>query len=303
MEQWGIGAVLHTPVLVREVVEFLGCRPGGLYVDATVGLGGHAELILRASSPDGRLIGLDQDREAIGRARIRLAPFGERALLIEENFVNLRPSLEQRGIREADGILFDLGVSSAQLSTPERGFGFLVDGPLDMRMDVTQSRTAAELVNRLPEAELADILYEYGEERWSRRIARAMVRARPLARTTELAAVIASAVPGRHRHQRIHPATRTFQALRIAVNRELDVLPTALSQAAELLRPGGRLAVIAFHSLEDRIVKGLFRNFSGKGFRVLTKKPLRARPEEVEANPRSRSAKLRVMERATEGSA
>ncbi|TAJ09628.1 MAG: 16S rRNA (cytosine(1402)-N(4))-methyltransferase RsmH [Nitrospirae bacterium] len=300
---------LHIPVLAEEVVAGLGCKPGGRYVDCTVGYGGHAALILERSAPDGVLIGMDQDEAALRAAGERLQPYAGRVRLVRGNFQELKQQLRSMGVAEVDGVMFDLGVSSAQLDEPTRGFSFLADGPLDMRMDQRAALSAASLVNDLPEQELADLIYRYGEERYSRRIARAIVRARaihPLARTLELASVIRGSVPPPYRHGRIHCATRTFQALRIAVNRELDVLEGALKDAVEVLAPGGRLCVISFHSLEDRIAKQTFRALSrGESpcLSVLTKRPLVASEEERAGNPRARSAKLRVAERLTVGRA
>ena len=250
----------HRPVLLREAVAALGCRPGGFWVDGTVGAGGHAEAILRASAPDGRLLGLDRDREALERARRLLAPFGDRVALRHDDFRSLPEILEASG-RPPDGILLDLGISSQQIDDPARGFSFQEDGPLDMRMDRTQDTTAATLVNALPARELAAIVARYGEEPAARRIARALVaeRARePITTTGRLAAIVARVARSRRR-TRTHPATRTFQALRIAVNRELDGLDRLIEQAVERLPPGGRIAVISFHSLEDRIVKRALR--------------------------------------------
>ena len=286
----------HVPVLLAETLELLAVRPGGFYVDGTVGLGGHAAAILRASAPDGTLLGLDRDGETLERAREALAPFGERARLQQGDFREIRSRLE--GAR-ADGILVDLGVSSAQLDDPARGFSFRHDGPLDMRMDRGGGETAAFLVNRLPERELADLIYEYGEERASRRIARAIVRAReraPIRTTLELAEIVRRARP-RAKRSRLHPATRTFPALRIRTNRELEGLGAALEDAAGGLAPGGRLAVIAFHSLEDREAKAALRNLARRGFRLVTRKPVRPGEEETRRNPRSRSARLRAVAR------
>jgi 16S rRNA (cytosine1402-N4)-methyltransferase len=283
-------------VLLAEALELLAVRPGGLWVDGTVGLGGHASALLRASAPDGRLLGLDKDSETLERAREALAPFGARVRLEVADFREIRERL--RGER-ADGILLDLGLSSAQLDEPGRGFSFQAEGPLDMRMDRRQGETAADVVNRTREADLADLIYRYGEEPASRRIARAIARARQAQRirtTTQLAEIVRRAV-GRRPRRGIHPATRTFQALRIRVNRELEGLGGALELAAECLRPGGRIAVIAFHSLEDRAVKEAFRALAGRGFLVLTKKPVRPGEAEVRANPRARSARLRALER------
>lgn len=284
----------HVPVLLAEVLELLAVRPGGLYVDGTVGLGGHAAAVLRASGPDGRLLGLDRDGETLERARARLAEFGGRARIEQGDY---RGIPERLAGERADGILLDLGVSSVQLDEAERGFSFQAEGPLDMRMDRSAGTTAADLVNRMRERDLADLLYECGEEPASRRIARAIVFARerrPIETTTELADIVRRAAP-RRRPGGLHPATRTFQALRIRVNRELEGLGEALERAADCLRPGGRLAVIAFHSLEDRAAKEAFRALAARGFRVLTPKPVRPGEAEVRANPRARSARLRAI--------
>jgi 16S rRNA (cytosine1402-N4)-methyltransferase len=268
-----------------------------------VGQGGHAELILEHSGPGGVLIGIDRDPEAIAATGARLGRFASRMRLVHANFSALKQHLRSAGVSEVDGVIFDLGVSSAQLDRPERGMSFLVDGPLDMRMDPGSGRTAAELVNQIRERELADLIYRYGEERYSHRIARAIVQARkthPLRTTFDLVSIIKGAVPAIYRRGRIHCATRTFQALRIAVNQELDVIEGALRDAAAALAPGGRLCVISFHSLEDRIVKQTFRALA-RGpeacLSVLTKKPQVPSEEECRQNPRARSAKLRVAER------
>jgi 16S rRNA (cytosine1402-N4)-methyltransferase len=286
----------HASVLLREALELLAVKPGGLWVDGTVGLGGHAEAILRASAPGGRLLGTDRDGETLERARARLLPFGDRARLVQSDFRDVPRHLAGE---PADGILLDLGVSSVQLDDPERGFSFQAEGPLDMRLDRTARTTAADLVNGLPERDLADVIYEYGEERASRRIARAIVRERerePFRTTTRLADVVRRAAP-RARRPGLHPATRTFQALRIRTNRELDGLGEALTALSACLRPGGRLAVIAFHSLEDRPVKQTFRALHGHGYRELVRKPVRPAAEETSANPRARSARLRALAR------
>lgn len=295
----------HVPVLAREVVEWMPRRAGALYVDCTVGYGGLAHRLLSEVASDARLIGIDQDSLALDAARRRLDAFGERVTFIEGNFAQLTRHLQAAGVDRVDGVIMDLGVSSPQLDQAERGFSFSHAGPLDMRMAGSGDRTAADLVNRLPERELADLIYTYGEERLSRRIARAIVRARevaPLRTTSELVEVIRRAVPASYRHGRLHYATRTFQALRIAVNRELDVLAEALPQAVDVLRAGGRLAVISFHSLEDRLAKHTFREWAAGEralVRVLTKKPVEPSEEECARNPRARSAKLRVVERCS----
>jgi 16S rRNA (cytosine1402-N4)-methyltransferase len=277
-------------------MELLAVRPGGLYVDGTVGLGGHAEEVLRRSAPDGRLIAFDRDPAALEQARARLSPFADRVRFEHADFREVPARL---GAAAPDGILIDMGVSSMQLDDPERGFSFSAEGPLDMRMDPTEGLTAADLVNRLPEHELADVIYRFGEERASRRIARAIVEARRrrhLTTTTELAEVVRRSA-GRSRRKGLDPATLTFQALRIHVNRELEGLAAALEELAGALAPGGRLAAIAFHSLEDREVKHTFRALAPRGFRLLTKKPVRPTDEETRRNPRSRSARLRAIER------
>lgn len=287
----------HEPVLLRETLELLAVRPGGSYADGTVGLGGHAVEVLRRSAPDGRLLAVDRDREALELSRERLAEFGPRVRLEHADWKDL-PALF--GEERPQGVLLDLGVSSLQLDTPERGFSFRADGPLDMRMDRTGGPTAADVVNRMPEAELADVLYQLGEEHASRRIARAIVRARQrmhLRTTGELADLVRGAA-GRPRGRGLDPATLTFQALRIYVNRELEGLRPALEAIADRLAPGGRLAVIAFHSLEDREVKNAFRDLARGDYRLLTRKPLRPSDEEVARNPRARSARLRGLERA-----
>jgi 16S rRNA (cytosine1402-N4)-methyltransferase len=276
-------------------MELIAVRPGGFRVDGTVGAGGHAAEVLRRSAPDGRLLGCDRDAEALEAASVTLAPFGARARLVQADYRELPQLLEEA----PDGILLDLGLSSMQLDRPERGFSFAADGPLDMRMDRRGGRTAADVLNRASETELADIIYRYGEERASRRVARRIVEARrraPLRTTHELAQVVRSAVRS-PRGSRIDPATRTFQALRIHVNRELEGLGDAIAGLARRLAPHGRLAVIAFHSLEDREVKHSFRALAADGFRLLTRKPVRPGEDEVRRNPRARSARLRAIER------
>ena len=300
-------ASFHAPVLVREVLAWLDCRPGRHYLDCTVGGGGLATRILELTGPDGILVGIDRDEEAIANTRERLEPFGRRAQLIQGNFADLKEHLCTAGLARVDGIVFDLGVSSAQLDRAERGFSFQLDGPLDMRMNQSTGATAEELVGQLPERELANVIYRYGEERYARRIARAIVQARERSRirtTFDLVSVVREAVPSSYRHGRIHFATRTFQALRIAVNRELDVLEGALRAGADVLNPSGRLCVISFHSLEDRIAKRTLKSLAQdpvSRLRILTKKPQVPSREECEQNPRSRSAKLRVAERPSGG--
>jgi len=289
--------------MLKEVVGWLMPRPAGSYIDGTVGEGGHSQAILEASAPSGRIIGFDRDVEALAAAREALQPFAERVTLIHEHFREAAAVVRAMGLSGVDGILLDLGVSSRQLDSSARGFSFQAQGPLDMRMDFRESIRASDLVNRLPEPELARIIYEYGEERYSRRIARVVVRRRqsgPILTTQALVDVIREAVPPSYLHGRLHYATRTFQALRIAVNHELDDLEPSLGMFADLLLRGGRLVVLSFHSLEDRIVKQTFREL-GRGatgqFQVLTKRPLRPSAEECLSNPRARSAKLRVLAR------
>ena len=312
----------HTPVLVKEVVDFLRLgpsnlpegpgSPGRIYLDATLGGGGHAEAILRASAPTGRLIGLDRDREAVEAARERLSEYHDRTILVQEHFARMADVLTQHHLQQVDGIVFDLGISLRQLRAANRGFSFQLDGPLDMRMNQDQLLTAEMLIQRLSKKELAEIIFRYGEDRRANRIANAIEHARrkqPIKTTRQLVEIILRAVPRGRSDSRLHPATRTFQALRIAVNQELDHLETALEAACGLLNLGGRLCVIAFHSLEDRIVKQVFRRLSGHGIghgsgreksalmEILTRKPIRPSPAEVQENPRSRSARLRVAER------
>ena len=312
----GPGSLEHLPVMRDTAIELLGCRSGGLYVDGTIGGGGYAEAILEASAPDGILFGLDWDAEAVSRVRQRLRGFGERLVLERASFADLPLLLKKMNFETVDGIVLDLGVSSFQLDDASRGFSFNQDGPLDMRMDRSRGETAADLVNSLPEKELADMIYLFGEERLSRRIARHIVSRRtlqPFTRTAELADVVRGAVPRTKDSVRIHPATRTFQALRLAVNREQDALERFLADVLGVLRPGGRLCIVSFHSLEDRMVKVKFREWArscrcpasllrceceGKPLvRLLSRKALRPAPEEVERNPRSRSARLRALEK------
>jgi len=268
-----------------------------------VGYGGHAESLLEHTDPGTKVIGLDRDEAALAFCKEKLMRFGERAVLVKGNHRDLNTHLSRLGGCRVDGALFDLGVSSPQFDTPARGFSFQYEGPLDMRMDQSSGPTAAELVNTCPEGELADIIFQYGEERYSRRIARAIVRTRertPIETTGDLASVIAASVPLSYRHGRIHCATRTFQALRIAVNRELESLEPSLRDAVDVLAPGGRICAISFHSLEDRIVKHTFRSLAQGAeptLSLLTKRPIVPADEECRVNPRARSAKLRVAER------
>jgi len=308
-------APTHAPVLTEEVIRFLSVQPGGRYVDCTLGGGGHATAIMEAASPGGLLLGLDADPKALEIAAQRLLSFHDSIRLLEANFRDLAQICRQHNFVPVHGVLFDLGVSSFQLADLERGFGFQVEAPLDMRFSPSQTLTAADIVNRYPEQTLADLIWRFGEEPASRRIARAIVRARPLTTTKELASVIARTAPGQ-RH-RIHPATRTFQALRIVVNDELAALAAALDQARDVLGQDGRLVVIAFHSLEDRIVKQFLQREAKDcicppeavrcicghraTLRILTKRAVRPTQAEVDANPRSRSARLRAAQKLSEG--
>jgi 16S rRNA (cytosine1402-N4)-methyltransferase len=294
----------HVSVLSKEAIDFLAVKRGGTYIDATLGLGGHSYEIARRLGRRGRLIGFDKDRHALDIARKRLAsPPAElerdwpEVTVLHSSFAEIGSRIPQGC---ADGILADLGVSSLQLSEPARGFSFQAEGPLDMRMDQHGERTADQVVNRMGEEQLANVIYEFGEERRSRRIARAIVRARPIRTTAHLAQVISAALrPVKHgSYERIHPATRTFQAIRIYVNRELEELEALLTAAPQVLKTGGRLLAISFHSLEDRLVKDALRDGAKNGvYRVLTKKPVGAGEEEIDRNPRARSAKLRAAER------
>lgn len=305
------GNTPHHPVLYQEIIHALSPHSPGHYVDATVGAGGHAWGILNASAPNGLLLGLDLDPQALEIASQRLSAFESRVTLRQASYTTMQAQLARLGWAAVDGIVIDLGVSSMQIDTPGRGFSFLMDGPLDMRFSPDQSTTAAELINTLAETELADLIFRYGEEKLSRRIAHAIVQARPLHTTSELANLILKVSGGRR--DRIHPATRTFQALRIAVNQELQAIEEFLPQALQALTTGGRLAVISFHSLEDRIVKQFFRRESRDcicppeqpvctcrhkaSLIEITRHPIEATAEEAASNPRSRSAKLRVIEK------
>jgi 16S rRNA (cytosine1402-N4)-methyltransferase len=296
----------HVPVLLKEAIDFLNVRRGGTYIDATVGLGGHSYEIAKRLGAPGHLIGLDKDPAALAIAKEKLVvsrsslDVGEtdwpKITLLHRSFGEIANDQRPATI---DGLLADIGVSSLQLSDAARGFSFQADGPLDMRMDPRSERTAEQVVNHLDERELADVIYEFGEERRSRRIARAICRSRPIRSTAHLADVISAAArPMNSEQRRIHPATRTFQALRIFVNRELDDLRALVEAAPRILKPGGRVVVISFHSLEDRIVKDGFREAAQRGyFSLLTKKPLTATEEESDRNPRARSAKLRAAEK------
>ncbi len=311
-----MAAFHHVSVLADEVMQYLAPRPGGIYVDGTLGGAGHARRVLEAIAPDGLLVGIDRDPAAIAAARERLAPFGERARIVHGSFGDLARHLAGLGIETIDGLLLDLGVSSHQLDAAERGFSFQADAPLDMRMDTTTGVTAADLVNTLSHGELARIIREYGEDRWAGRIASFICTAREeddVWTTARLAELVKGAIPRKAWEERIHPATRTFQALRIAVNGELEQLQQGLAAGVRMLRPGGRAVVISFHSLEDRIVKNAFRDLASgcicpKGLplcrcgkvpevKILTGRPVTASAAELAANPRARSAKLRAAEK------
>ena len=299
-ERGGHGAVGHVPVLLKEAIDFLAVKRGGTYLDATVGLGGHSCEIARRLGAPGHLIGFDKDPAALERAREKLTAISDaerpQITLIHASFAEVGERIAPASL---DGMMADLGVSSLQLGDPARGFSFQAEGPLDMRMNPMSGETAEQVVNHIDERELADVIYEFGEERRSRRIARAIVRSRPIRTTQQLVAVVSAAARSMNRkHERIHPATRTFQALRIFVNRELDDLKALLEAAPRVLKPGGRLVVISFHSLEDRIVKDALRDGARQGwYQLLTKKPVTAGAEEIDRNPRSRSAKMRAAER------
>ncbi len=302
---------IHIPVLLDEAIEGLQARPGGCFVDCTVGLGGHAAAILERIMPSGRVLGIDADPEAIEASQDELRNYGEAVTLVNDNFVNLEAICKRYHFHPVDGVLFDLGVSSLQLDTAERGFSFHLDAHLNMRFDPRQGSTASDIVNTFSEQELARLIEKYGEERHSRRIARHIVQNRPVATTLELARLVEQAL--RSKRARIHPATRTFMALRIAANSELQNLEPALKQAIDLLRPEGRLTVISYHSLEDRIVKQLMRRAASSclcppgtvmcccghvpTLKLISRKVIKPTSLEIESNPRSRSAKLRIAER------
>lgn len=306
----------HQSVMPDEVIHYLNPRTGGVYLDGTLGGGGHARLILERCTPGGMLIGIDQDQEALRATGQRLAEFGASAQLVHGNFGELETHLDRLGISTLDGFILDIGVSSHQLDSGNRGFSFQHDAPLDMRMDTSQGDTAADLLNELPEQELERIIRDYGEERWAKRIASFIAHARsetPITGTFQLVDIIKGAVPKAKWDERIHPATRTFQGIRIAVNRELENLEKGLRAALDRLGPGGRGVVISFHSLEDRIVKHIFREYttgctcprnlpvcvctSRPRVRILTSRPVTASDAEISGNPRSRSAKLRAAEK------
>lgn len=301
----------HVPVMVQAVIDYLVAGDGGIYVDCTVGAGGHAKEILEATPPHSRLIGMDVDHEALALASKNLSPYGDRVSLVHGNFANLSQILNQNGVSEVDGVLMDVGVSSLQLDKPERGFSFMQSGPLDMRMDQAAGQPVSRDLNEMDASELAEIIREYGEERWAKRIGARIVEARkksPIRTTEQLAEIVKKAVP--RSSERIHPATRTFQAFRIYKNDEIANLKAGLEQAVSALKSGGRIVAISFHSLEDREVKHTFRALErgcicpprspacvcGRKpvLKILTKRPVTPQAEEVESNPRSRSAKLRA---------
>jgi len=307
---------LHLPVMEREVLQYLACRGDGVYVDATLGDGGHAEAICRNLSPAGRLIGIDWDDAALSRAEARLSSYSDRVILVHDSYTRLEEVLKQSGYPQVDGILIDLGASTLQLMDAERGFSFHQEGDLDMRMDRRRSLTARDIVNQYSAEQLAEIFFRFGEERWSRRMAAAIVREReeigPLTNSKQLAEIIKAAVPARYRRQGGHPSRKAFQALRLAVNEELTNISTVLPQAVNCLLPEGRLCIIAYHSLEDRLIKQYFRDEAKKcncppyrpclcqeeaTLTVLTGKALKPSDEEVETNPRARSARLRAAKR------
>jgi 16S rRNA (cytosine1402-N4)-methyltransferase len=306
----------HTPVMLEKVLQSLRCKPGGIYVDGTLGGGGHARAILENTAPDGLLIGIDRDDDALLESEKRLQSFGQRKILIKGNFADIGEILTNLNIRKVDGILLDLGVSSHQLDTADRGFSFSLDAPLDMRMDQSSRYRAYDLVNLSPEKELRKVIRDYGEEPMAGRIARAILAKRasaPIRTTIELADVVCRAVRRQGVRKKVHPATRTFQAIRIAVNQELSNLSTAMDAGIDQLGQGGRFSIISFHSLEDRIVKETFRSWEGRcqcppglpvcqcqreaKLMVLTRKPLRPEADESETNPRARSARLRTAEK------
>ena len=287
----------HVPVLWREAIEILNAQPDGFYIDATLGAGGHAEEILRRLDK-GKLIGIDRDPAALAFAGERLKDFGEKLITMPGNFAQISDLYAASGFPPADGLLADLGMSTMQLEDASRGFSFSTPGPLDMQMGPNSGPNAADLVNEMSEQELADVIFKLGEERHSRRVARAIVKGRPYRLTTELAQVVTRAIPSRTALRHIHPATRTFQALRMAVNRELECLESLLAQALDVLKPGGRVVILSFHSLEDRLVKWAFKAWQREGrARILTRRVVRPSEAEIAANPRSRSAKLRAAER------
>ena len=293
----------HIPVMLEEVINYLELRPGMTIVDATMGTGGHSKEIVQRIMPGGRLIGIDRDKESLGICRQRLEKYADACEFVHANFVDLDSVLKNLSIEKIDGIVFDLGISSFQLSDAQRGFSFQNEGPLDMRLDRESYISAYDLVNNLNEEEISELLWVFGEERWHNRIARLLVQERerqPISTTEQLANIVTRSIPYRYRHKyyRIHPATRTFQAVRIAVKRELEILESALNKAIEFLKENARICVISFHSLEDRQVKHTFRKAAaGELVKIITNKPLTPGMDELQANLSSRSSKLRVAER------
>ncbi|HQJ15618.1 MAG TPA: 16S rRNA (cytosine(1402)-N(4))-methyltransferase RsmH [Candidatus Omnitrophota bacterium] len=294
---------IHTPVMLEEVLAYLDLRPGKVIVDATVGMGGHALEIVKRIAPTGRLIAIDRDKESLGLAQERLKDYSGIVEFVYGNFSDIQEIVKRLNVSAIDGIVLDLGVSMFQLMQPDRGFSFTREGPLDMRLDRNSYISAYDLVNNLNEDEISNLLWSFGQERWHNRIARRLVEERqkhPITTTAELSDIVMHAIPPRFRkfHYRIHPATRTFQAVRIAVNRELEALEQVLARTLPLLAPGGRICVIAFHSLEDRVVKWAFRKAAAAGtVRILTPKPLTPQEAQVRANPSSRSSKFRAAEK------
>jgi len=288
------------PVLLREAIEFLNVQPDGYYIDTTLGAGGHAEEILRRLDK-GKLLGIDRDPAALAFARERLKKFGEKLIIMPGNFAQISNLEAASAVPPADGLLADLGMSTMQLEDASRGFSFSVPGPLDMKMGPGSGPNAGDLVNELSEQELADVIFKLGEERHSRRVARAIVKGRPYRLTTELAQVVTRAIPSRTALRHLHPATRTFQALRMAVNQELECLESLLAQVLGVLKPGGRVVIVSFHSLEDRLVKRAFKAWQQAGqAKILTRRVVRPSEEEIAANPRARSGKLRAAEKCSE---
>jgi len=293
----------HTPVMRSEVLNYLALKPGNIIVDATIGTSGHSIEILKQILPGGRLIGIDRDSESLAVSRQRLLDFENSCEFVHDNFVNIDTILKDLNIKKIDGIIFDLGISSFQLEDPHRGFSFQNEGPLDMRLDRSSYISAYDLVNNLNEEEISTLLWNFGQERWHNRIARLLVKERerqPIATTLQLANIVVRSIPHRygHRHYRIHPATRTFQAVRIAVNRELETLELSINKAIAALEKKARICIISFHSLEDRVAKLSFRQASFDGLiKIITPKPLAPQESEIQANPSSRSSKLRVAEK------
>ena len=293
----------HIPVMLNEVLQYLNLSPGKTIVDATIGTGGHSQAILEQIMPGGKIIGIDRDEESLSVCRERLSKYGSACEFVQGNFVDIDSILGNLNIKKIDGVLFDLGISSFQLGDPHRGFSFQNEGPLDMRLDRSSYISAYDLVNNLNEDEISTLLWNFGQERWHNRIANLLVKERerqPISTTSQLANIVIRSIPNRYRHRyyRIHPATRTFQAVRIAVNRELEILESAIDKAIELLDEKGRICVISFHSLEDRAAKLSFRRAALEGkIDIITPKPLVPAQSEVHANPASRSSKLRVAQR------